>query len=235
MQSTKIISIFLTASLLLLFPLRAEAKEADGAAFFRPEIYFFGESTTAHLSRREGVLDTDRDRHRVLRDGSGTRMLERRILSSPVLLDGECVPLADAVERLAPPVLVLSFGLNGLFYHVSHPDRFLGNYRLLIDGIRARSPSTRIYLQSVYPVGENTVFSESSATVNEAIRTLNARIASACADWGDATYLDTSHLLLDASGGLDRQYDVGDGIHLTNAAYQRLLAFLEARIGKEQS
>ena len=233
MQSTRIISIFLTASLLLLFPLRAEAQEADGAVSSCPEVYFLGESTTSHLSRREGVLDTAADRHRVLRDESGTRMLDRRILSSPVLLDGKHVPLADAVGQLSPPVLLLSFGLNGLFYHLSHPDLFLRDYRLLIDGIRARSPSTRIYLQSVYPVGKNTVFQRDSTAVNEAIRALNARLSSACADWGDVTYLDTAHLFVDASGGLDRIYDVGDGIHLSNEAYRRLLAFLEAHLAKE--
>ena len=47
-------------------------------------VFFFGESTTAHLARSGGVLDTDVHRGRVWRDESGTRYLDARILSSPV-------------------------------------------------------------------------------------------------------------------------------------------------------
>ena len=47
-------------------------------------VFFFGESTTAHLSRVGGVLDSDENRDKVLRDESGTRYLDARILSSPV-------------------------------------------------------------------------------------------------------------------------------------------------------
>ena len=52
-------------------------------------VFFFGESTTAHLARSGGVLDTDEHRGKVLRDESGTRYLDMRILSSPVFYQGE--------------------------------------------------------------------------------------------------------------------------------------------------
>ena len=122
-------------------------------------VFFFGESTTAHLARAGGVLDTDEHRSKVLRDESGTRYLDMRILSSPVFYQGKKVSFAEAVERAQPRVLVLSFGLNGLPRWSRDPEAFLRNYRALIDGVFARSPNTKIILQSVYPVGKNDCFS----------------------------------------------------------------------------
>lgn len=196
-------------------------------------VYFFGESTTAHLSRVGGVLDSDENRNKVLRDESGTRYLDVRILSSPVFCNGEKVSFANAIEKLQPRVLVLSFGLNGITRWSRDPDAFLRNYRALIEGILERSPSTKILLQSVYPVGENTCFSLPISETNAQIDNLNTHIASLAEEYQNVAYVNTAALLADASGALNAAYDVGDGIHLTNEAYRIILAFLEQTIGAE--
>ena len=196
-------------------------------------VYFFGESTTAHLSRVGGVLDSDENRDKVLRDESGTRYLDARILSSPVFCNGEKVSFTNAIEKLQPRVLVLSFGLNGITRWSHDPDAFLRNYRALIEGILERSPSTKIFLQSVYPVGENTCFSLPVSEINAQIDNLNMHIASLAEEYQNVAYVNTAALLADASGALNAAYDVGDGIHLTNEAYRIILAFLEQTIGAE--
>ena len=195
-------------------------------------VYFFGESTTAHLSRVGGVLDSDAHRAKVLRDESGTRYLDMRILSSPVFCDGEKISFARAVEKLQPRVLVLSFGLNGLSRWSRDPDAFLHNYRALIEGILERSPSTKILLQSVYPIGENTCFSLPVGEVNAQIVNLNTHIESLAGEYQSVAYVNTATLLLDANGALNTAYDVGDGIHLTNDAYRIILSFLSQRIAE---
>ena len=196
-------------------------------------VYFFGESTTAHLSRAGGVLDSAENRGKVLRDESGTRYLDARILSSPVFCNGEKVSFANAIEKLQPRVLVLSFGLNGITRWSHGPDAFLRNYRALIEGILERSPSTKILLQSVYPVGENTCFSLPVSKTNAQIDNLNMHIASLAEEYQNVAYVNTAELLTDANGALNAAYDVGDGIHLTNEAYRIILAFLEQTIGAE--
>ena len=196
---------------------------------------FFGESTTAHLSRHGGVLDTDQWRNCVWRDVSGTRQLDRRLLSTSVLYKGHgaarALSVAEALTREQPRRIILSFGLNGLVSHAKDPDRFLRTYRFVLDGIKERSPETKIYVQSIYPVGENDVFSDDTATVNRYIRTLNAALLSACRAWGDVAYLDTASLLCDDSGTLASIFDTGDGIHLTNDAYLLILSFLSEHLG----
>ena len=197
-------------------------------------VFFFGESTTAHLARTGGVLDTAEGRGKVLRDESGTRYLDRGILSSPVIYYGEGRPeqvsFAEAVERAQPRVLVLSFGLNGIMRWSRDPDAFLRNYRALIEGIRSRSPNTHILLQSVYPVGENTVFSLSKEELNQQICHLNTHIASLADEYETVDYVNTAAILADASGALSPTLDIGDGIHLTNEAYDVILRFLCQRI-----
>lgn len=200
-------------------------------------VFFFGESTTAHLARAGGVLDTDAHRGRVWRDESGTRYLDARILSSPVFYyEGnrtEKIPFAEAVERAQPRVIVLSFGLNGITRWSRDPEAFLRNYRALIEGILARSPNTKIILQSVYPVGENTVFSLSKWELNQQICNLNVHIEKLANEYENTEYINTAALLFAASGALSAAFDSGDGIHLTNEAYRMILAFLEQTIGAE--
>ena len=194
-------------------------------------VYFFGESTTAHLARAGGVLD---GREKVLRDESGTRYLDMRILSSPVFYDGEKIAFIEAVERAQPRVLVLSFGLNGINRWSRDPEAFLRNYRALIDGILARSPNTQIILQSVYPVGENECFSLPVHTLNAQIAALNGHIESLSKEYENVDYINTAELLADASGALSPEYDIGDGIHLTNEAYRIILRFLCQSINKAE-
>ena len=201
-------------------------------------VFFFGESTTAHLARTGGILDTDVGRGKVLRDESGTRYLDMRILSSPVYYyeedEMEKISFAEAVERAQPRVLVLSFGLNGITRWSGDPDAFLRNYRELIEGIRARSPDTTILLQSIYPVGENNVFALSKEELNKQICRLNTCIASLAEEYEAVHYVNTATLLYDASGALNAAYDNGDGIHLTNEAYEKILRFLSHNIRQTQ-
>ena len=193
-------------------------------------VYFFGESTTAHLARAGGVFDSAENRGKVLRDESGTRYLDARILSSPVFYyegnRAEKIPFAQAVERAKPRVLVLSFGLNGISRWSRDPEAFLKNYRNLIDGILERSPHTKILLQSVYPVGKNDVFSLSVEELNRQIEGLNAHVAALAGEYQNVEYINTAALLTDASGALNPNYNIGDGIHLTNDAYRLILEYL---------
>ncbi len=205
-------------------------ESADAGELYLSKLVFFGESTTAHLSRRGGVLDTPEGRRQVLRDESGTRMLDRRILSSPVELydqngNARRLPLSDAVTELRPEILVLSFGLNGILEFNKDPDLFTARYCYLIDGIRERSPDTKIILQSVYPVRSAGKYPVEPKTLNAYINRLNERIEAIAASRENIKYADSAACLRDESGALRAEYDVGDGIHINNAAYGTILHF----------
>ena len=77
----KLLTVFL-----LLCALTVSTQAEEGELFVLPSankdalegVYFFGESTTAHLSRVGGVLDSDENRDKVLRDESGWRSRRMR-------------------------------------------------------------------------------------------------------------------------------------------------------------
>ena len=228
----------LTASLLLVSctPLGdAQDGNVDAVAFWDADALsgtvFFGESTTAHLARRGGVLDTAQGRRMVWRDDSGTRMLDRRILSSTVEYIGQdgntrSIPLSEAIAREMPARMVLSFGLNGIVSFSQDPNTFIAAYRSLIESIHALSPMTLVVLQSIYPVRSATGFSLDTATLNQKIALLNTHVAALAATFSYVSYADTASILRDADGLLAARYDNGDGIHLTNEAYGQILGYL---------
>ena len=101
----------------LLCALTVSAKATDREPFVLPKnekdalggVFFFGESTTAHLARVGGILDSDAHKGKVLRDESGTRYLDMRILSSPVIYEGPASPSSrKAVPTSVPAVTRLS-------------------------------------------------------------------------------------------------------------------------------
>lgn len=248
----RILACLTAPTLLLAAPLATgRAWEPDGAALFLSleedgameeflsGTYFFGESTTAHLARRGGVLDTPRHRSHVWKDESGTRMLDRRILASFVdcTLPGGSVrqvSLEEALQLTKPPRLVLSFGLNGLLYFHKNQTAFLGDYRRLIQRVRELSPDTEIVIQSIYPVRENGVFTLPPETLNAYIEVLNTRLFELARDTDKVRFIDTARLLRDADGKLKKEYDSGDGIHLTSDAYRQILSCLAAALYKEE-
>ena len=99
------------------------------------------------------------------------------------------VLVAEAVERAQPRILVLSFGLNGISRWSRDPEAFLKNYRALIDGILLRSQSTKIVLQSVYPIGENENFSLSVDELNKQIENLNSHISLLAKEYENVDYI----------------------------------------------
>ncbi len=188
-------------------------------------LYFFGESTTAHLTRIGGVFDNSRHRHQVLRDDSGTRTLDLRTSQSPVLLDGIRYSFAEAVRTITPPILVLSFGLNGLPHFLQDKNAYIKAYQALISTIQAASPKTKIILQSVYPVCNTANFAVDTDTLNQNISTINLWVEELAAATEGVWFADTASFLKDARGWLLPEYDNGDGIHLTNTAYQKILSY----------
>ena len=207
----------------------------DGGEEYLSGLIFFGESTTAHLSRKGGVMDTPEKRRQVWREDSGTRQLNLRTVDSPVkYLDKNgnmtILSFGDAVAKERPFVLVLSFGLNGLEGFIKEPATFLRAYNALIEKGEALSPETRIILQSIYPVGENQSFKKDVQTVNSHIRTLNQEIKKIASQHEGVRYADTASVLQDTDGSLLAKYDAGDGIHLTNEAYEKILLYLRTHV-----
>ena len=242
----------LAATLLLILTLTGKGKEeeaaptqaqvydallpesADAGMEYIDQMIFFGESTTAHL-RSRGVLSGGTETHQVWADSSGTRTLSSKLLSESIVYPptGENLTLAEALAAEQPAYLVLSFGLNNVKGFVSNKDTYIGNYNKLIQAITEASPSTRIILQSVYPVSAScSEFGVDGKTVCEYTQTLNGYLLEIAASHPNVRYVDTASVLMGADGTLDPACDNGDGVHLNTVAYGRILSYLRTHAWK---
>lgn len=205
-------------------------KSEDMGKDYIDSFIFFGESTTYHLKSR-GVLSGGKSTAQVLGNESGTAILDTDTASTSVIYPetGETVTFQEAIRRKKPKYLFMSFGLNGAAQKVKRGEEyFKGCYRELVETVRAVSPQTRIILGSCYPVAENMDMSRYSLTLdglNEAIRTLNGWTLELCEEEG-LRYLNVNEVLTDKYGRLRLEYQVGDGHHLTTAAYRKIIEYI---------
>ena len=193
-------------------------------------LIFLGESTTYHLKSR-GVLSGGTDTKQVWAPTSGTVNLDPATKDLKIIYPNTnkqmTVAEAAAIER--PEYIVMTFGLNGAVQKVNKgEDYFKRCYLSLIDSVRRSSPETKIILQSAFPVAENMDVSNYSVnlkTLNEYIDTINSWSLELAAEQG-LRYLNTSEILKNENGYLAHDYQSGDGHHLSEKAYKKILTYI---------
>ncbi len=190
---------------------------------------FLGESTTYHLKSR-GVLSGGTDTLQVWGPKSGTLMLDASTASCRIVYpeSGEEIDVSEAMRRKKPKYIMLTFGLNGATKSISKgSEYFKGCYKKLIEALQSASPESIVILQSCFPVAENmdmTNYSVSASTLNSYIDTLN-KWSCQLAEELSIGYLNSAEILKDANGFLFEEYQVGDGYHLSRAAYLKILEY----------
>lgn len=191
---------------------------------------FFGESTTYHLKSR-GVLSGGTETTQVWGPDSGSVTLDSTVTSLKIRYPetDEYLTVEEAVRKKQPNYLLFTFGLNGAPSHIKRGKTYFQScYRLLINAVRAASPSTKILLQSCFPIAENMDMSRYSITLdelNDQIRTINEWTLEIAEEY-DLRYLNTAEILTDENGRLLSDCQNGDGYHLTKAAYVKILNYI---------
>ncbi len=194
------------------------------------QFIFLGESTTSHLKNR-GVLSGGTQTTQVWTTKSGTLMLDGTTSMCRIVYpeSGEEIDISEAMSRKKPKYMLLTFGLNGAVKNVSRGENyFCGCYKKLISTLQEASPSTKIILQSCFPIAENmdmSNYSVDAKTLNQYIDMLNfwtSRLASEL----NIGYLNTSEALKNVDGFLYEKYQAGDGYHLTKEAYIEILKYI---------
>ena len=201
-------------SLLLVLVLMPKTNVSAASA---PEgVYFFGDSTTAHMAVRGGV-----PAERVWSgEGSTVRFSSVNRERCVKLPSGELVTLRAAAARIKPRVLVITLGVSGGAGVLSEAD-FKSVYRNMLLSVKEASPGTRIYVQSILPLSDMSVKYYKRIT-KEAVLAANGWIREVCASLS-VPYIDTHSLLADGSGYLKKEYQNDEYMHLTGSAYAVIL------------
>jgi len=123
----------------------------------------------------------------------------------------------DAITKLQPKKLFIMIGVNDLSRNMT-PAEVTDNYRKILERIRAESPRTKVYVQSVLPVNPATGMAKNHTNKTPEIMELNGKLKTLAAEFG-YTYIDLFSLMADSDNYLPRSFSV-DGLHLSYKAYK---------------
>ena len=180
-------------------------------------VVFFGDSTTAHLAVRGGIPASQ-----VWSGAQSTvKFTDVNTGRCVHLATGEDLTLAQAVEKVRPAVLVITVGVSGGAGVLSEKD-FKAIYTQMLQTVRASSPSTKIYVQSILPLSDKSVKYYKKIT-KESVVEANGWIKEVCASLG-VPYINTHDRLTDENGYLKQEYQNDEYMHLTAKAYEVILS-----------
>lgn len=150
----------------------------------------------------------------------GNPAIRNRGISSDTTI-GVLDRLPDIIEP-QPHKLFLMIGVNDLSNLGRSPAEIAQTYREILAQIRARSPQTHVFIQSVLPINPRLFL---GFATNSNIRALNERLQHLATEFS-YPYIDLHSHFLDAKQQLDTKY-TSDGIHLNGIAYQHWQALIQ--------
>ena len=215
----KVCSVLLIFAFLMSFPLKTVADSDDPVE----RMTFFGDSTTAHLALRGGI-----PQERVWSGVGSTVLFETVNAVKCVHLQKENrdLSLAEAVALKKPRILVITVGVSGGAGRLSR-ESFVSIYRELLLSVRKASPETKLLVQSLLPLSDQSVKHYKRLT-KEAVVQANGWVWELCAEL-QIPYVDTHAKLIDPNTGyLKPEYQNDEYMHLTAQAYEVILANLRA-------
>lgn len=197
---------------------------ADYGQSYIDKIIFVGDSTTYGMkSRTYACLAGGTDTKQVWTPESGTLSLDIDIAEAFIVYPrtGNNMSIASAAALEKPEYMVITLGLNNGVPFLTE-SQFKQCYRKLLDAVIAASPSTKIMLQSIYPVASN---NDKETITNEKIDRANTWVADLALEY-DLKYLDTNPTLKDTDGFLNYSYQNGDGIHFNKSGFEAVLMYI---------
>lgn len=215
----KVCSVLLIFAFLMSFPSKTVADSDDPVE----RMTFFGDSTTAHLALRGGI-----PQERVWSGVGSTVLFETVNAVKCVHLQKENrdLSLAEAVALKKPRILVITVGVSGGAGRLSR-ESFVSIYRELLLSVRKASPETKLLVQSLLPLSDQSVKHYKRLT-KEAVVQANGWVRDLCAEMR-IPYVDTHAKLIDPNTGyLKPEYQNDEYMHLTAQAYEVILANLRA-------
>lgn len=125
------------------------------------------------------------------------------------------------LNDLQPKYIMLSMGLNDITTY--SPENFAEKYTAFVDEVLKNCPDSEIYIMGLTPVQSNCEY-----TTNQKIDDYNSKLSEIFDSYDkDVHFVNSGTVLKKDDGSLDMEYSSGDGIHITGAAYDKLLENLE--------
>ena len=200
---------------------------ADGGRDYLNRIIFLGDSTTYGIAAYYNVGFTSLcPPSQVWTPKSGTLALFNWTIAKIVYpATGEEILITEAVRRAKPEYLLITLGING----VSSMDRdwFIRDYTALVQAIQEASPSTKIILNSIYPVARS--YAHQDQINNTKIIAANGWIEQIAGNTG-CRFLYSFESVVGADGYLPESSQNGDGLHLRGEALTTVMQYIRTHM-----
>lgn len=131
----------------------------------------------------------------------------------------------DEVTRHQPSKLFICIGTNDIARGVAHATT-MQNYRAILQQVQTNSPETKIYVQSILPVGKDVILGHN----NEKIIPINNELKELCRSM-QLTYIDLYPQFTDEAGYLKAAY-TNDKLHLLGSGYLAWKELIEVYVNE---
>lgn len=181
---------------------------------FMEDTIFVGDSVCRALYVYNSLLTTKQ----VAAVGGGAA---RNIYDYTFKMEDNEFTLQQAVEHYQPAVVFLWMGINDI--NMTDKPTYAENLKKIAEDVISRSPESRVVVLSMSPTAD---YHEWNA--NERIREYNQAAKEMCEGVTDKEiyYFDIQDILSDEEGYLLPECDGGDGMHLSEMAYIRMLSYI---------
>jgi lysophospholipase L1-like esterase len=158
----------------------------------------------------------------------------QKLLNDPTVINrgiagdntfGVLARLDDVINR-EPGKLFIKIGINDISQNIP-TDIIIKNITAIIKKVKAKSPSTKIYIHSILPTNDN-VKNEYPAAYNKnnVVNSVNIQIQKLSAKY-NVVYIDINKIFRDKYGKLELKYAASDGLHLNDFGYKIWIELLK--------
>ena len=124
------------------------------------------------------------------------------------------------MRRAQPDILLITLGVNGISF--MDRDWFIRDYTALVELVQAESPSTKIILNSIYPVTDSYQYIKDIN--NDKINAANGWIEGIAAATGCRFLYSWESVAV--GGKLPESAHNGDGLHLSGETFGKVMEYI---------
>lgn len=140
---------------------------------------------------------------------------------------GVLARLDDVINR-EPSKLFIKIGINDISQNIPS-EIIVKNISTIIKKVKAKSPNTKIYIQSILPTNDNVKNAYPDAYhKNDIVNSINRQLKE-LAKKNNVVYININKNFRDNHGKLDIKYADSDGLHLNDFAYKVWVGFLKRK------
>ena len=145
---------------------------------------------------------------------------------------GTKMSMMDTMKAVRPSLLYISLGMNDV--EKNNPDLYVAQYKEILDSILKEIPDCYIVAANITPCAK---YSNYPKINNTTIKAYNDKLREMISDYGNENviYFDVRSCLINVDDYLDDRYSAGDGIHLNDNAYTRIMTMVTKRLNQQNA